>query len=164
MSRKMFFFIFYKPFYVFDRYKLRDEYFSSCRFDVSTYLGFRVSDLHTFGVIGKVLGGRVSIVQSQDLIGTVAYARSKNITFSYLREVSHGFSHIFLPKFIYSPLGVVIHFTDTVPLDLFELVGSGFGRNLMVTYSITVFLRIFHLRELLSIFYMLFYDFDRILT
>jgi hypothetical protein len=51
--------IFYKSFYAFDRFKLRDVYFSLWgNLLVHLYLRFQVSDLHKFGLVGKALARR----------------------------------------------------------------------------------------------------------
>jgi hypothetical protein len=50
---------FYKPFYAFDRFKLRDVYFSlwGNRL-VHSYLRFQATDFHKFGLVGKALAYR----------------------------------------------------------------------------------------------------------
>jgi hypothetical protein len=51
--------IFYKPFYVFDRFKLRDVYFSLWgNLLVHSYLRFQATNLHKFGLVGKALAYR----------------------------------------------------------------------------------------------------------
>jgi hypothetical protein len=48
--------LFYKPFYVFDRFKLRDVYFSLWgNLLVHSYLRFQATDLHKFGLVGNAL-------------------------------------------------------------------------------------------------------------
>jgi hypothetical protein len=58
-STKITLFHFYKPFYVFDWFKLRDVFFSLWgNLLVHSDLRFQATDLHKFGLVGKVLASR----------------------------------------------------------------------------------------------------------
>jgi hypothetical protein len=72
---------FYKPFYVFDRFKLRDVYFSLYgNFVVHLDLQFQVTDLHIFGLFGKALACRWFLAHLRPWNGTEACTRSPKIS------------------------------------------------------------------------------------
>jgi hypothetical protein len=77
----------YKPFYVFDRFKLRDVYFSLWgNLLVHSYLRFQATDLHTFRLVGKALAHKWFLTYVWPWNGTVVCARlkkSKNHIISY---------------------------------------------------------------------------------
>jgi hypothetical protein len=56
-----YYYYYYKPFYAFDRFKLRDVYFS-----LWGNLRFQATDLHKFGLVGKVLARRWFLAQKWD--------------------------------------------------------------------------------------------------
>jgi hypothetical protein len=69
---------FYKPFYVFDRFTLRDVYFSLWgNIFVPSYFRFQATDLHKFGLVGKALAHTWFLTFICPLNGTVVCVRLK---------------------------------------------------------------------------------------